>query len=88
MKILLDTHIFLWAITGDSHLRATRRDYYSDGAKQGYRGQTPLETAELGSLPLIHRDPFDRMPIAQARAEKIPILSSDSKLRQYDVTLL
>ena len=43
---------------------------------------------ELEFLPLIHKDPFDRMLIAQARAEKMPILSSDFKLRQYDVPLL
>ena len=43
---------------------------------------------ELELLPLIHKDPFDRMLIAQARAEKMPILSSDSTLRQYDVAIL
>jgi len=42
----------------------------------------------LGSLPLNHRDPFDRMLIVQAQAEKIPILSADPKLRQYDVGIL
>jgi len=39
----------------------------------------------LGSLPLVHRDPFDRMLLAQARAEGLPILSADPKLSRYDV---
>ncbi len=47
-----------------------------------------MSFTELEFLPLIHRDPFDRMIIAQSRAEKMPILSSDSALRKYDVTLL
>jgi PIN domain nuclease of toxin-antitoxin system len=42
----------------------------------------------LGTLPLNHRDPFDRMLIVQAQAEKIPILSADPKLSQYDVEVL
>ncbi len=34
----------------------------------------------LGRLPLLHRDPFDRMLVAQAISENIPILSCDRKL--------
>jgi PIN domain nuclease of toxin-antitoxin system len=34
-------------------------------------------------LPLHHSDPFDRMIIAQALAEEIPIVTSDSKFRLY-----
>jgi len=44
--------------------------------------------AELETLPLIHRDPSDRPLIAQPRAEKMPILSSDAILRRSDVTLM
>jgi PIN domain nuclease of toxin-antitoxin system len=36
----------------------------------------------------LHRDPFDRMLVAQARAEGIPIVSSDRGLRKYDVEVL
>ena len=43
---------------------------------------------ELEFLPLIHKDPFDRMLIAQSRAEKMPILSCDATLRRYDVAIL
>jgi PIN domain nuclease of toxin-antitoxin system len=36
-------------------------------------------------LPLIHRDPFDRMLVAQARVEKLTLLTRDPVIRQYDV---
>jgi len=39
----------------------------------------------LGELPLHHRDPFDRMLVAQAQAERLPILSADPKLSRYDI---
>ena len=39
-------------------------------------------------LPLIHRDPFDRMLIAQAIAEDLVIITSDSKFESYDVKIL
>jgi len=39
-----------------------------------------------GSLPGPHRDPFDRMLIAQAHAERIPIVSLDTAFDAYGVT--
>ena len=44
--------------------------------------------AAVESLPWHHRDPFDRMLIAQALAEGTPIVSQDDRLRQYGVTLV
>jgi PIN domain nuclease of toxin-antitoxin system len=38
-----------------------------------------------GSLPTIHRDPFDRMLIAQAQIEGLPILTADPAISRYDV---
>jgi PIN domain nuclease of toxin-antitoxin system len=38
-----------------------------------------------GLLPLHHRDPFDRLLVAQAQALNVPILSADAVLDQYDV---
>ena len=35
------------------------------------------------SLPLCHRDPFDRMLVAQAMVEQVPIISSDVALDTY-----
>jgi PIN domain nuclease of toxin-antitoxin system len=43
---------------------------------------------ELDKLPLHHRDPFDRILIAQARIENIPILSNDPIFAQYDVQVV
>lgn len=42
----------------------------------------------LADLPLHHRDPFDRMLVVQARVEKAPILTADSKFSAYDVEIL
>lgn len=38
-----------------------------------------------GLLPLHHRDPFDRLLVAQAQSLKLPILSADAALDDYDV---
>jgi PIN domain nuclease of toxin-antitoxin system len=38
-----------------------------------------------GSLPRIHGDPFDRMLVAQAQIEGIPILTADPAIGRYDV---
>jgi PIN domain nuclease of toxin-antitoxin system len=38
-----------------------------------------------GALVEHHRDPFDRMLVAQAQAERLPILSSDTVFDRYDV---
>ena len=39
-------------------------------------------------LPPLHRDPFDRMLIAQARTERFKLATADPIIRQYDVDLL
>jgi PIN domain nuclease of toxin-antitoxin system len=41
-----------------------------------------------GALPLHHRDPFDRMLIAQARVENLVLVTADNRMRPYDVTCL
>lgn len=41
--------------------------------------------ANIISLPLHHRDPFDRMLIAQALAESMPVVSKDSQFDAYGV---
>jgi PIN domain nuclease of toxin-antitoxin system len=40
---------------------------------------------EVAELPAHHRDPFDRMLVAQALTEQVPILSADATLDQYGV---
>lgn len=39
----------------------------------------------LSSLPLHHRDPFDRLIISQSLIEKLPIISRDEKFYHYDI---
>lgn len=41
-----------------------------------------------GRLPLIHRDPFDRMLVAQARCEDLTLVTRDTSIQQYDVPTL
>jgi PIN domain nuclease of toxin-antitoxin system len=45
-------------------------------------------TAALIELPMHHRDPFDRLLIAQAMVEGIPILSGDPSFEAYFVSRL
>jgi PIN domain nuclease of toxin-antitoxin system len=41
-----------------------------------------------GRLPLIHRDPFDRMLIAQAQVERLTLVTRDGEIPKYDVDVL
>ena len=124
MKLLLDTHTFLWWITDAPQISATARDLISDGHNVLYwsaasswelsikyaLGRLPLpDTPErflpfelaqnrieaipvidahafqAGQLPRHHRDPFDRMLVAQAQVESLVLLSNDPQLSLYDV---
>jgi PIN domain nuclease of toxin-antitoxin system len=49
---------------------------------------TLAHAVEVEHLPLHHRDPFDRLLVAQARTEKASILSRDEQLRRYDVDVV
>ena len=44
--------------------------------------------ARLGTLPRLHRDPFDRMMIAQALAEGIPVATVDRRFGAYGVQVV
>ncbi len=127
MRLLLDTHVFLWLITehnrlSDSALRAIRNRnnqvYLSSVSlwetivkQQTGRlslpvpGETYLpvqrerheidalsideaDVIQLATLPLLHRDPFDRMLLCQAIQHSLTIVSYDAKIRAYDVPFL
>jgi PIN domain nuclease of toxin-antitoxin system len=45
----------------------------------------PHHTAELVTLPYHHRDPFDRLIVVQAMAEKMPLVSADAILDKYPI---
>jgi len=119
MKILLDTHILLWAAADDLPAPAAR--YIADSAntllfspaslweiviKRGlgrsdftvdpaslYSGligagyqELPItgrHTLLVSTLPTLHKDPFDRILLAQAASEGIPLLTADNAVRQY-----
>jgi len=124
MRVLLDTHVFLWWITDDRRVSARARDVLSSArnvlffsAASGWEiaikaglGRielpSPLErfltlqlrenciqvlpiqlshALRVHALPLRHRDPFDRMLVAQAQLEKLPILSADARIAEYGV---
>lgn len=42
----------------------------------------------LDNLPMHHRDPFDRMLIAQAQVENMPLISHDPVIAQYPITVI
>lgn len=127
MRLLLETHAFLWFVTNDALLSATALDLIADPVNevmispatywevaikvslgkyplsvpfeqfftQGIEGNCfsilPLEirhAAVLASLPMHHKDPFDRIIVSQAIAEQIPLASVDSMLDRYSVTRL
>ena len=127
MKLLLDTHIFLWFIMGSPTLGARARDLIEDVANEKFLSVASLweiaikyslgklilsapfdelipqqlrlngfellnikvdHVAIVATLPFHHRDPFDRLLIAQAVAEKMPILSVDAAFDAYAVNRL
>jgi PIN domain nuclease of toxin-antitoxin system len=49
---------------------------------------TAAHALAAGALPPHHSDPFDRMLIAQARAENLTLISVDNRFPQYDIELL
>ncbi len=43
---------------------------------------------ELNKLQLFHKDPFDRLLMAQARIEQIPIITADNLFSQYPIEVI
>ena len=127
MKLLLDTHAFLWYALDDTNLSATAEALiddpandkfispavywelaikisvgkytlvqpYEDFLKRGIDGNgfiiLPIEwrhTARLTNMPFHHRDPFDRLMIAQALVEQMSVVSNDAIFDNYGVQRL
>jgi len=49
---------------------------------------TSQHALTAGRLPLLHRDPFDRMLVAQAQCEDLTLVTRDPEIHKYDVSVL
>jgi len=127
MRLLLDTHAWLWAQSQPGRLNERCRNLIADadetllfsaassweiGIKFAVKkldlpeppalfvpkrlaqmGVTPLpvehgHALHVAELPLHHRDPFDRLLIAQARLERATLVTADPRFLLYDVDVL
>lgn len=65
-------------------------DFFDLIPEAGYEVM-PIRISHLNvyrTLPMYHRDPFDRMLVAQARAEALALVSRDTEIAKYDVDIL
>jgi PIN domain nuclease of toxin-antitoxin system len=127
MKLLLDTHIFLWLISGDTRLSASLRQIIRNPENDVYLSVVSIweaiikhglgklflpeppeiylpkqrrlhliqslpvdedSVSQLSKLPLLHRDPFDRMLISQALQYNLTIATVDNAIRAYPVPVI
>lgn len=51
-------------------------------------GLAPDHGLAVAGLPLHHRDPFDRLLVAQARAEGLSLVTADARISAYDVAVI
>lgn len=121
MKLLLDTHVLIWAAGFPDRISAEGRDLIADTENElffsaaslwevaiksalgredfavdarllrrglldnGY-SELPVvseHAVAIGGLPAIHKDPFDRLLIAQSMVEGITLLTADDLIGQY-----
>jgi PIN domain nuclease of toxin-antitoxin system len=124
MRLLLDTHAFLWFVGGDSRLSQHARERIESPENEVFLsvasiweiaikvragklllptpfeafllnelinqsiGILPIEATHalaVASLPDHHRDPFDRLLVAQSLRETLPLISIDDKLDAYGI---
>ena len=117
MRLLLDTHVLLWALARPSTLPSSFREELDDAdvyvsaasiweisikSSIGKINASPLEildvvaatgfdllpitgehAAHVVSLPPLHKDPFDRLLVAQAQLEPLVLVTNDIALRGY-----
>jgi len=65
-------------------------DWHSAVEAEGFRRLeiTWAHALEVGALPDVHRDPFDRLLVAQARVEGMTLVSGDSAIAAYGTPVL
>lgn len=123
MRILVDTHVFVWAVAAPDRLSSARRselesraniihlssvsvaeimikaslnrlrfdhDVIACAERLGFESLdfSARDAVLLKELPFHHRDPFDRMLVAQSMARNIRLMSDDRRLAEYDCSLL
>lgn len=125
MRLLLDTHAFVWAMVSDARLSAAASDAVGDYANEilvspasvyelEYKRPRDAELAKLpgdlvtaafrigfewlpisaahanlaAQLPRLHKDPWDRILVAQAIVEGASLVTVDRALSAYDVATL
>jgi len=127
MKFLLDTSVFLWALSEEYKLNPAAQEILKSSTSELYfsavgsweiaikfaLGSLPLPKApseyiphalrvwalraldithehalRAGELPVHHRDPFDRMLIAQALSEQMTLLTADRVFQKYKLDLI
>lgn len=120
MRLLLDTHAFLWWQDDDRRLRASTKEaittapqvfvsiasawelaikiavgklHLDSRFEEGLGAFKPLpigfdHTEAIRTLPHHHRDPFDRMLIAQALVEGLTLVTHDRRLEAYRIPIL
>ena len=92
MKVLIDTHIAIWAVLNDPKLPKQAKDIILDKANDIF-----YSTASVWEITIKymlhpdklrmngnHNDPFDRIMVAQAKAENFMFLTHDSLIPYYD----
>ena len=126
MRLLVDTHILLWFLEGNTSLSAAHRQIIAEPQNDVFVSIASLwETAikisigkltltasladvikqisaenieilpilpahvlQVSTLPFHHRDPFDRLIIAQAQIEKLSVITEDKYFADYKVKVL
>lgn len=82
----------IWEITiKESLQKLTLPSHWVEAVAATGFAELPMSSAHAratASLPRHHRDPFDRMLVAQARAEKMTLMSADVDIGKYDVSLI
>ncbi len=122
MRLLLDTHIFLWYVANDRRLAQAWRQAIRDSRNEVYLSVVSLweaiikyhtrnlplpeapvtyfprqrrmhqilslsieeeDVSQVALLPLLHRDPFDRLLIGQAIQQGLTLVTVDASVRAY-----
>ncbi|MDN5918829.1 MAG: type II toxin-antitoxin system VapC family toxin [Pseudonocardia sp.] len=83
--------IAIKSATGKLDLPAPARDFVPSRMQRDAVDGLPVTHAhalQVATLPPLHRDPFDRLLVAQAQLERIPIMTADGQIPRYDVEVL